>query len=159
MHCNQCLSFYLKRKLKLGWFTSFSSSVKPKSSVPYSWHNLAWLPRVEEGILLLNWPMGSHWFVNKAISKRQGSDVSQRNFSSFNSSQLYHNVDKMGTETGVRDDTRRIPLNLNVLWDTLLVHWGKEKHKVHPNPCILGLEFFNVGKSVNNKNYATTPSK
>jgi hypothetical protein len=65
--------------------------------------------------------MGSHMFVN-SYQERAGSDVSQRNFSSFKSSQLYHNVDKMGTETGVRDDTRMIPLNLNVLWDTLLVH-------------------------------------
>jgi hypothetical protein len=66
--------------------------------------------------------MGSHRFLNIAISKRQGSDISQRDFSSFNSIQLYHNVDKMGTETGVKDDTRRIPLHLNVLWDTLLVY-------------------------------------
>ena len=56
----------------------------------------------------------------------------------------------METKTGVKDDTRKIPLNLNKLWDTLLVHWGKEKHKMHPNLCILGPEFFNIGKSVKN---------
>ena len=64
---------------------------------------------------------------------------------------------KKGTETGVNEDIRRIPWNLIFLWATLLVHWGKKEHKLHSNPCILWLEFNNVGKSVNNKNYATTP--
>ena len=64
---------------------------------------------------------------------------------------------KKGTETGVNEDIRRIPWNLIFLWATLMVHWGKKEHKLHSNPCILGLEFNNVGKSVNNKNYATTP--